>query len=109
VGRGCERDDLRGALRAAQRHKRRVTVVWHCGEGCAVFCSTGEIARVGCDFVSVRGRSPTLAEGERCCEEELEELETIIPLRGLCAVFDGLRDCRRAGLPACCVPAPHQP
>jgi hypothetical protein len=97
-----EPESLRKELRELRRHGTRVTIAWSCGEMAAPFCTTGVIVEVGADFVEVRGCSPTVVEAIGCTGAELSLLDTVIPLRNVCAVFENVPAGRKAAVPVCC-------
>lgn len=97
-------------LRQELRHslKTRVTVIWDCGSTTA--SSTGILIQVGWDFIELAGAVPTFEDDEQCFEPPCNDpaaliLETVIPIKAICAFVEDLPDRRKASLPWCCYAA----
>lgn len=101
--------NLRQELRHCVQH--RVSVFWRCNGTSA--CSTGILIEVGYDYIELVGNVPTFAETDEspsfdCDDPQGLLLETIIPLKSIGALVEGVPSDRKCTIPHCCT-APSSP
>ncbi len=94
------------SLREELRHslQRRITVMWRCNGTAA--CTTGILIEVGYDFIEMVGIVPTFADDENSLPVNWTDpqgllLETIIPIKNICAFVEDVPPGRKVALPVC--------
>jgi hypothetical protein len=93
-------------LREELRHnlQRRISVMWRCGGTAA--CTTGILIQVGYDYIEMVGIMPTCVDDENSLPVNWADpqgllLETVIPIRNVCAFVEDVPPGRKLSLPTC--------